>query len=97
MPAKPMVPKKPGPSPIPDPNKPEFPMRVNKFLAAQGHGSRRDIDRMITQGQIFINGKRAVLGDKVMESDVVTSKFRRRMSKAEREEIKNQPKAPRGY
>src|ERR1700677_1489622 len=48
-----------------------FPMRINKYLARHNHGTRRAVDELIEKGQVFINGRRAVLGDKVEESDKV--------------------------
>jgi 23S rRNA pseudouridine2604 synthase len=48
-----------------------FPMRINKYLARQNYGTRRGVDELIEKGQVFVNGKRAVLGDKVQESDKV--------------------------
>lgn len=48
-----------------------FPMRINRYLAEQGYATRRGADELITAGKVFINGKRAVLGDKVHESDTV--------------------------
>ena len=53
-----------------------FPMRINKFLAHNGHATRRDADTLITKGYVFINGKRAELGDKVMETDEVEVRTR---------------------
>lgn len=60
-----------GPSPIPkkDPN--SFPMRINKYLAWKGHATRRDADQMIARKSVTINGRYAVLGDKVIATDVV--------------------------
>ncbi|MBM5789959.1 rRNA pseudouridine synthase [Candidatus Parcubacteria bacterium] len=46
-------------------------MRINKFLSANGYCSRREADRLIEAGRVFINGKRAKLGDQVMERDEV--------------------------
>jgi len=40
-------------------------MRLNKFISESGLCSRREADRYIAQGNVFINGKRAVIGDKV--------------------------------
>ncbi|MEK7646660.1 MAG: pseudouridine synthase [Patescibacteria group bacterium] len=48
-----------------------FPMRINKYLALHGHSTRRGADVLIETKQVFINGKPAVLGDKVGEKDVV--------------------------
>ncbi len=41
------------------------PQRLQKFLASQGVGSRREIERQIEAGRIKVNGKAARLGDKV--------------------------------
>jgi len=49
----------------------EFPMRINKYLALHNFGTRRGADELVEKGQVFLNGKRAVLGDKVVESDSV--------------------------
>jgi 23S rRNA pseudouridine2604 synthase len=53
---------------------PLFPMRINKYLAQEGRGSRREMDKLIADGKVVINGRRAVLGDKV--KDKVDIKFR---------------------
>ncbi len=49
-------------------------MRLNKYLAQQGTASRREADALIEQGIVLINGKKAVLGQKVEKDDVVTLK-----------------------
>jgi len=49
----------------------EYPMRINKYLAQHNHGTRRGVDELIEKGQVFLNGRKAVLGDKVQESDSV--------------------------
>lgn len=46
-------------------------MRVNKFLSFKGFCSRREADRWVLEGKITINGRKAVLGDQVNESDEV--------------------------
>jgi len=56
--------------------KPQYPMRINKYLALQKHSTRRGADEIIEKGQVFINGKLAVLGDKVNEKDNVEVRFR---------------------
>jgi len=45
--------------------------RLNKFISESGICSRREADRFIEQGQVVINGKRAVLGDQVALGDQV--------------------------
>lgn len=51
-------------------------MRINKYLAHQKMCTRREADEMIRQGRVLLNGKRAVLGDKVNEGDKVETRFR---------------------
>jgi 23S rRNA pseudouridine2604 synthase len=46
-------------------------MRINKFLSFKGFCSRREADRWIAEGKVFLNGRVAVLGDQVGEADVV--------------------------
>ncbi|MDL2206204.1 pseudouridine synthase [Eubacteriales bacterium OttesenSCG-928-N13] len=46
-------------------------VRLNKFLADSGFCSRREADRLITDGRVTIDGRIGVLGDKVQAgSDV---------------------------
>ncbi len=47
-------------------------MRINKYLTEHGYCSRREGDRLIEAGKVYINGKRAVLGDQVEPKSVVT-------------------------
>jgi len=51
-----------------------FPMRINKYLAHKKITTRRGADELISAGLVFINGKRAALGSKVLESDTVDVK-----------------------
>lgn len=46
-------------------------IRLNKYIGESGICSRRDADRYIEQGNVFINGKRASVGDQVFAGDVV--------------------------
>ncbi|OHA97726.1 MAG: hypothetical protein A3E02_00365 [Candidatus Zambryskibacteria bacterium RIFCSPHIGHO2_12_FULL_38_34] len=55
---------------------PIFPMRINKYLAFTKHSTRRGGDELIIKKQVFINGRLAVLGDKVKETDRVEVRFR---------------------
>lgn len=48
-----------------------FPMRINKYLAHQGIASRREVDSLIEAGKILVNGKKAVMGQKIEENDTV--------------------------
>ncbi len=48
-----------------------YPIRINRYLFLKGYCSRRKADQLITEGQITINGKRAVLGQKVNQKDNV--------------------------
>ncbi|GAB3484569.1 23S rRNA pseudouridine(2604) synthase RluF [Marinomonas epiphytica] len=45
--------------------------RLNKYISESGICSRRDADRFIEQGNVFINGKRAKVGDQVSPGDTV--------------------------
>jgi 23S rRNA pseudouridine2604 synthase len=45
--------------------------RLNKYISESGICSRRDADRFIEQGNVYINGKRAQVGDKVSAGDTV--------------------------
>lgn len=45
--------------------------RLNKYISESGISSRRDADRFIEQGNVYINGKRAAIGDQVRPGDVV--------------------------
>ncbi len=49
----------------------EFPMRLNKFLAHKGFTTRRGADTLIDDGRVFVNGKPAILGQRVLEIDRV--------------------------
>ena len=53
-------------------------MRINKYLASKRYCTRREADEIIEKGKVLINGKRAALGDKVSEKDVVEVKFRQK-------------------
>ncbi|MEK7094508.1 MAG: pseudouridine synthase [Patescibacteria group bacterium] len=45
--------------------------RINKFLSESGRWSRREADRLISDGRVFLNGKSAKLGDIVEDDDGV--------------------------
>lgn len=46
-------------------------MRLNKFISETGMCSRREADRFIEQGVVFINGRKAHIGDQVNVGDRV--------------------------
>lgn len=50
----------------------KYPMRINRYLALNNYCSRREADDLIVKGVVLINSKKAKLGDKVEEKDVVT-------------------------
>ena len=45
--------------------------RLNKFISESGICSRREADRFIEQGNVYLNGKRAKIGDQVFPGDKV--------------------------
>ena len=45
--------------------------RINKYIAEAGICSRREADRLVEAGKVFINGKKAENGSKVCENDEV--------------------------
>lgn len=46
-------------------------VKLQKFLAQKGLGSRREMEALIATGEVSVNGKIAVVGDRVGASDVV--------------------------
>lgn len=62
-------------------DKPEYPMRINKYMSQRGLSTRGGADALIEAGLVFVNGKRAVLGQKVAEKDKVEIK-RQKQQKA---------------
>lgn len=53
-------------------------MRINKYLAFKGYSTRKDADTLIERGLVRINGKTALLGQKVEASDVVDVRYKPR-------------------
>ena len=49
----------------------EYPMRINKYLAKKGVATRRGADELVTQGKVLINGRVALLGEKISEGDKI--------------------------
>src|SRR3989344_4033747 len=48
-----------------------YPIRINKYLASKNYSTRIGADLLIKKGQVYINDRKAVLGDKVWENDKV--------------------------
>lgn len=46
-------------------------MRINKYISEAGKASRRGADKLITDGRVTINGKRATIGSQVESGDDV--------------------------
>ncbi len=72
-----------------------MPERVQKVLATAGHGSRREIERWITDGRLAIDGRVAELGDRVSGTETITLDKRplrvRPAHQAQRHIIYNKP------
>ena len=47
-------------------------MRLNRYLAACGLGSRRSCEALIASGRVQVNGRAGVLGDRIGPDDQVT-------------------------
>jgi 23S rRNA pseudouridine2604 synthase len=58
-------------------------MRINKYLSTNGYCSRREADRLIQSGKVFINDVRAQLGDDVGDGDAVRVLGRDRKARIE--------------
>lgn len=46
-------------------------MRINKYISDSGYCSRREADKLIEQGSVTINGKRASIGSQVLAGQEV--------------------------
>jgi len=46
-------------------------IRLNKAIASSGYCSRREADVLIENGRVTVNGKKAGLGDRVLEDDEI--------------------------
>ena len=49
-------------------------IRINKYLASLGVGSRREIDKLIEEGKIRVNGEIISAGVKVTDKDIIEVK-----------------------
>lgn len=57
-----------------------FPMRINKRVAHLGLATRKEADELVISGNILVNGKEAILGQKVFETDEVMLKGSRKVT-----------------
>ena len=46
-------------------------IRINKALSEQGFCSRRQADVLVEAGRVTINGRKAILGDRVLPEDII--------------------------
>ncbi|MDB5224897.1 MAG: rsuA [Candidatus Adlerbacteria bacterium] len=46
-------------------------MRINKYLALHKYASRREADKLVEAGRVYINGAQAALGSDVKDGDTV--------------------------
>jgi 23S rRNA pseudouridine2605 synthase len=60
--------------------------RIQKVLAKAGLGSRREMERVIEEGRVIVNGEKAKLGDKVKPSDDL--RLDGKMVKVENEKVR---------
>lgn len=49
----------------------EFPIRINKYIKEQGIATRKEADLLIEAGQVFIDGKKAKLGEQVFKDSKI--------------------------
>jgi len=59
----------------------EYPTRINKHLRDKGFASRREADKLIEDGSVFINGEKAKNGMLVNENDKVEIKGNQKENK----------------
>ena len=47
------------------------PIRLNKYLSDSGFCSRREADRLVGEGKVFVNDEVALMGQKILCTDIV--------------------------
>lgn len=72
-------------------------IRLQKLLADAGYCSRRRAEEYIRNGLVFVNGKKAVLGDKANDRDVIIFAGERVRIDRRRRKIYLMLNKPRGY
>lgn len=72
-----------------------MPERIQKLLAAAGHGSRRKVETWIREGRLAVNGRPAELGDHIEGTERITLDGRplalRRVKQPHRHIVYNKP------
>lgn len=71
-------------------------IRLNKFISDSGYCSRREADKYIEQGSVFINGVRAKIGTQVGPRDTVVVNGHTVQRKVEEDELYIALNKPRG-
>ena len=61
----------------------KYPIRINKYLRDKGLASRREADKLVESGLVFVNGKRVESGTMVTEKDKVVLKESKGQQKKE--------------
>jgi len=61
----------------------KYPIRINKYLRDKGLASRREADKLVEAGLVFINGRRAENGTMVNEKDNVIVRQPKGLAKKE--------------
>ena len=46
-------------------------IRLNKYLSEAGYCSRREADRLIEEGKVFVDGNRAIMGMRVDDTNLI--------------------------
>ncbi|MBQ5317252.1 MAG: rRNA pseudouridine synthase [Oscillospiraceae bacterium] len=72
-------------------------VRLQKLLADAGYCSRRKAEEMIANGMVYVNGKKAQLGDKASDKDVIQLSGERVRIERKRRKIYLMLNKPRGY
>lgn len=62
-------------------------VRINKYLAQKGVASRREVDKLIEEEKVFINGKKATPGQKVSDDDKIEISGKKIDSKLEEKKV----------
>ena len=46
--------------------------RISKIISNSGYTSRRNAEKLISEGKVMVNGEKAIIGQKASNSDVIT-------------------------